>query len=510
MAEVLTSSQTGSLLGGSLESLLLCDDIQPGSSPSYEVCRAIFLYHPIGQKLAEAPITVAQSMPREVVVTEGPEEECKRAFLDQWAADEVDKTIKATATLARVYGIATLAMVEKDTDPAEPLNPKKLAKAELSFNVLDPLNTAGSLVLNQDPNALDFQKHRGVAVNGKRYHRSRTVTLMNEQPIYIAWSSSAFGFVGRSVYQRALFPLKSFIQTMRADDMVARKVGLIVAVLKMASNVIDRVMAIGASFKRRLLKIGQTDNVISVAEGEEVHSLDLTNLEGPLREARVHILENIAAADDMPAKMLNNETFAAGFGEGTEDAKRVSTYVETKRVWMQPLYTFMDMVVQRRAWNEEFYATIKRKFPEDYGDVTFEQAFYRWQNSFSATWPSLIREPESELVRVEETKFKTAIALAQVVMPECDPDNRATTVQWLADTVSACKKLFPVPLNLDYEALAAYVPPQPAGLDKEPEAAPPFSGRDSADDGRVEDVSHRIAAVESFVKRLPPRVLRGG
>ncbi len=507
MAELIESNQTGSSLGSSLESLLVCDDIVPGSMPSYEMCRAIFLTHPIGAKMAEAPITVAQSMPRDVVVSEGPEEECKRAFLDQWAADEVDKTIKAVATLARVYGIATLALVEKDVEPSEPLNPKKLAKAELSYNTLDPLNTAGSLVLNQDPNALDFQKHRDVSVNGRRYHRSRTVTLMNEQPIYIAWSSSAFGFVGRSVYQRALFPLKSFIQTMRADDMVARKVGLIVAVLKMASNVIDRVMAVGASFKRRLLKTGQTDNVISVAEGETVSSLDLTNLEGPLREARVHILENIAAADDMPAKMLNNETFAAGFGEGTEDAKRVSTYVETKRAWMQPLYTFMDMVTQRRAWNEEFYATVKRKFPEDYGDVTYEQAFYRWQNSFTATWPSLIREPESELVRVEETKFKTAIALSQVVMPECDPDNRAEVVKWLADTVSACKKLFPVPLVLDYEALAAYTPQQSEEL-KEPEAAPPFSGRDS-DDGRHEDTRHRITTVENFLKRLPPRVLRG-
>ncbi|MGA8492777.1 MAG: anti-CBASS Acb1 family protein, partial [Terriglobales bacterium] len=505
MAEELTIT-TGSTPGAALDQILCADDIQPGAGPSYELCKLIFTFHPLGAKMAEAPIAVAQSMPREIVVAEGPEEECKKAFNDQWALDKIDETIKYAATLARVYGIATLALLEKDGQADAPLDVKKLAKAVLSFNVLDPLNTAGSLVLNQDPNALDFQKHKDVSVNGRRYHRSRTVTLMNEQPIYIAWSSSAFGFVGRSVYQRALYPLKSFIQTMRADDMVARKVGLIVAVLKMASNVIDRVMAVGAAFKRRLLKVGQTDNVVSIAEGESVTSLDLTNLEGPLRESRVHILENIAAADDMPAKMLNNETFAAGFGEGTEDAKRVASYIETKRAWMRPLYDFMDMVVQRRAWNQEFYATVKRKFPEEYGDVSYEQAFYRWQNSFSAIWPSLIREPESELVRVEETKFKTAIALAQVVMPECDPDNRATVVNWLADTVSACKKLFPVPLVLDYEALAAYTPEQNQAL-KEPDAAPPFSGRDSAD-GKVEDVSHRIVEVENYLRRLPPRLLR--
>ena len=37
---------------------------------------------------------------------------------------------------------------------------------------------------------------------------------MNQSPIYIEFTNSAFGFVGRSVYQRRLVPDENF----RADD----------------------------------------------------------------------------------------------------------------------------------------------------------------------------------------------------------------------------------------------------------------------------------------------------
>ena len=64
------------------------------------------------------------------------------------------------------------------------------------FNCFDPLNTAGSLVLNQNPNEIDFQKVKGIIVNGRAYHRTRTVVIMNEDPIYISFTGSAFGVIG--------------------------------------------------------------------------------------------------------------------------------------------------------------------------------------------------------------------------------------------------------------------------------------------------------------------------
>lgn len=499
-----TVSVTGSSLGSPLQNLLLCEAIEPGSAPGYETCKVIYLYHPLGQKIAESPIRMAQSMPREIAVPDGPEEDAKKAFVEEWDRIGADNTICNVATQARVYGIASLAALEKGVPFDKPLDLKKIADQELAFNALDPLNTAGSLVLNQDPNALDFQKHRDISVNGIRYHRSRTVTLMNENPIYIAYTSSAFGYVGRSVYQRALFPLKTFVQTMIADDMVARKVGLIVAALKFMGSIVDSVMAAAASFKRRVLQLGSTDNVLSINEGEKIESLDLKNLEGPLQIARKDSLENIATATPMPAKLLNNETFAEGFGEGSEDAKHVAEYVDGIRAWMRPLYVFMDAIVQRRAWNERFFEAMQRKFPEQYGKMEYEEAFYRWVNCFQASWPSLLREPESELVKVDETKFKTIIAVGQIFLPEVDPENRAKTLQWIADNLNASKRMFSSPLVLDWEALASYTPPQPQTLE-EPKPEHPFSAADEATGNqatRMKEIERLMATDGGTILRL--------
>jgi len=494
----------GSALGSALQSILLCSDIVPGSDLSYEICKLLYLFHPLGQKMTQTPVKMAQFKPRKISVGDGPEEELVKQFEKQWKEDQVDHTICWTATVARIYGISSLALLQEDVDSSQPLDLDTLADKSISFNVFDPLNTAGSLVLNQNPNAMDFLKHGDIAVQGQRYHRSRTVVLLNEQPVYIAYMPAAFGFVGPSVYQRALYPMKTFIQTMLADDMVSRKVGLIIATLKMASSVVNAVMRAAAATKRAILKLGATDNVLSIAEGESISSLDLTNIDGPLEAARKHAVENTASACDMPASILKHESYAEGFGEGTEDAKAVAAYLDGIRTWMDRLYAFMDMVTQRRAWNKKFYKVIQEKYPESYGKKPYEQAFYEWSNSFTAEWPPLIQEPESEKVRVADTKLKACIALAQVLLPEMDPENKVAVIKFIEDTTNNMQEWFPVPLELDYDALKEYTPPEQQEQE-EPAAPPPFSARDSVaaflSSKDAGDLPHRVAKIEDWARR---------
>jgi hypothetical protein len=437
----------------------MCDEIEPGADPSYEICKILFLYHPIGQKLAETPIKMAMRLPRVIKIPGGPEDDLVKAFNDQYERDSCHQNIRALATLARVYGNASVALLEKGKDPRTPVKWDELSRADISYNVLDPLNTAGSLVLDQNPNSITFQKHVGISVAGTPYDRSRSVTLFNEQPIYIAYTSSAFGFSGRSVYQRALFPLKSFINTMRADDMVARKAGLIVATIKMVGSVIDAIMNTAAAFKRRMLKVAETDNVISINEGERVESLNLQNLEGPLSVARRNIIENIATAADMPAKILLQETFAEGFGEGTEDANYVADYLDQMRVWLEPAYRFFDHATMHRAWNREFHASLLAKYGKDIGE-DYEECFYRWKNSFEATWPTLRREPESVRVQLEETKLQAQLVVAQTLLPIADPDNMGKVLEWLQANLNSSSNLFTNDLDLDIDALVAHAEEQ--------------------------------------------------
>jgi hypothetical protein len=51
--------------------------------------------------------------------------------------------------------------------PASRTGIEKLHDAELSFSIFDPLNIAGSVVLNLNPNAFDFLKTGGIVVQGQ-------------------------------------------------------------------------------------------------------------------------------------------------------------------------------------------------------------------------------------------------------------------------------------------------------------------------------------------------------
>ena len=120
---------------------------------------------------------------------------------------------------------------------------------------------------------------------------------------------------------------------------------------------------------------------------------------------------------------------------------------------MEPVYRFLDRIVMHRAWTPEFFKTLKTRFPEKYGKIDYKEAFYTWTNSFQATWPSYLREPDSDQVRVDDTKMKAAISIFQILELSFDPENKARLVQWLADAVTNNKLLYSSPLNLDYKVL---------------------------------------------------------
>jgi hypothetical protein len=459
---------TGASIPSSLMQILMADDIVPGAMPSYEMAKTLYVAHPLGAKMAEAPIEEAQSQEREITIPGGPEDDLKQAFQREWMAigrTGADEVIKGHQTLKRVYGIASLGVGGKflngdELPTTDPLPYEKLHEMELYFNTWDPLNTAGSLTLNQDPNAPDYQKPQYIRVAGKDYHSSRAVIALNESPVYIEWTNSAFGFVGRSVYQRALFPLKTYIQTMLTDQAVAEKAALLVMKMQSPGSVIDQRARNWFGLKRQALKGAKTGNVISIGVTESIESVDLKNLRDAAEFSRNNCIKNISTAAKMPASMLYQETLTEGFGEGSEDAKIIARYIDRMRIEMQPDYRFMDEIVMRRAWSPEFYKIIQRKYAE-YQRVPYETAFYEWKNAFTATWPNLLVEPESELIKVDDTVMKSAIALYEVVSPQLDPPNKARATIWLAEVANERKKLFSTPLELDEDALASYVPPEP-------------------------------------------------
>ncbi|HBV9606241.1 TPA: DUF1073 domain-containing protein [Klebsiella pneumoniae] len=448
-----------------LITLLDSDDIQPGMSAGYQTCKTIYLFHPLGGKMVDRPIKMAMNESRTVHISQayGIEQRLREAFEREWKALGADKHIANAARISRIYGVSAIAMLVDNQESSSAVDYRTLYKHNVTFNILDPLNTAGSIVLNQDPNAQDFQKVDGIRVAGKPYHKSRCVVQQNEDPIYLAYNSAAFGFTGRSVYQRALFPLKSFIQTMRTDDMVSVKGGLLVTKIQGPSSVVNNMMQKLSGIKRMMLKRGKTGEVLQIGANDSIESIDLSNLEKPLDSSRNHILENIAAAADMPAIILNSETFAQGFGEGTEDARSVAVYIDNIREWLEPLYDYFIRICQYRAWSIEFFNSLRADFPELKN--TYSLYFSSWINNFEYRWPSSLKEPESEKVKVDEIRFKAIVSMLEVLLPQVntDDENRSLLIEWAQTNANANESLFPQRLDLDIDSLKVNRPQQPQG-----------------------------------------------
>ena len=466
---------TGSAIPSALMDLLMVDGIVPGSAPSYELCKKIYTEHPLGAKMAEAPIDMAQSQRRELEIPGAPQDELIEAFEREWKATGsagADSLIKNVAVLSRVYGLASVAVLCDEIEPNKPIPMEKVHELDLSYNILDPLNTSGSLILEQDPNKPDFLKPHSITVNGKPYHSSRAAILLTGQPVYIEWSNSAFGFVGRSVFQRTLYPLKGFIQSMVTDNSITEKAGLLVAKLQAPGSIADQRTRSFFGFKREAIKGAKTGNVVSIGIQEDIQSLDLKNLRDAAEFARNNILKNIATGCPMPASLINQDTLAEGFGEGSEDAKQIARYIDGYRMEIDPIYRWFDQIVMRRAWSPDFYKSIQRKYSK-YRKVDYETAFYDWKNSFKAVWPNLLAEPDSEKIKVDDIVVKGAVACFEVLSPILDPQNRAVAAEWLADVMNERDLMFSSPLLLDVEALAAYEPPAPAlPTEKEPTNTP--------------------------------------
>jgi hypothetical protein len=517
VAEASITGSTGLLsdtpLGTPLMQILMADNIELGSSASYELCKLIYSYHPLGAKLVDVPVELAQSQGRTINIPGSPEDRVRKAFTDEWQRLDCDRIIANVVRLARIYGIASLAVMIPGEDPTKPLDYATLANKKMTFNVFDPLNTAGSLVLNQNPNDPAFLKPITIRVQGQPYHFTRTSIYQNEDPIYLDYTTSAWGYVGRSVYQRALYPLKSFLQSMITDDLVTKKAGVIIAKLKAPGSIINNVMQQIAGIKRSMLKEAIVGNVMNISTEESIESLNLQNVDNSSKTARKNILENIAAAAGMPAKLVNSETLAVAFAEGEEDAKAIARFIDKLRVSMQPLYTYFTRIVQYRAWNIEFYTAVQNDFPDDFGKKTYNQAFTEWTNHFIAIWPSLLTEPDSEKIKVANVKLRSIVSMLELLLPISDPDNKENIFEWATDNFNDLKTLFPSPLVLDYAKIAKFKPdpeqmmgakkPASGGLSRS--ASGSTAGAGLRNDALNDAVIDYLEEVESRKKRYAPQ-----
>jgi hypothetical protein len=466
MADITTN---GTALSSQLTQLLDADSIEPGTPAGYELCKVIFEYHPLASKIIEKPIVLALSKPRIINVDTQPKEMLIKAFKEEWDRLDATNIIRDVTFLKRVYGVSAVVYGAEGIPTDKPIDPWELPNLNIYFNKLDPLNLAGSVVTNQNPNAPDFQQPKSyITAAGQPYHPSRSCIVFNNTPIYLAFQSSGFGYTGRSVFQRALYPLKSFVQSMVTDDMVTTKAGFLIIKQKQAGSIVNQMMQKAAGLKRSMVKQGVTGNVLSIDTDEDIESIDLNNTDTAMTTARDNIVANIAAATDTPAILLKDEAFTNAFAEGTEDSKAIAQFITGIRNDMRSLFEFFDKIVMHRAWNRHFYEAVKTEYADLYGNMTYEEAFYKWKEAFRPSWENLIEETPSELVKIDDVKLKGITEIMRTVLPVIDGENRARVIEWAQNNVNEMPDMFKSTLQLDIEAIAEYEPPEPLKAPTEP------------------------------------------
>lgn len=430
--------------GSPLYDIMMAQSIVPGEQPSYMVAKEIYVSHPLGKKIIDSPIARAMNKRREIVVLEQPDSVAQR-FNEVWDELQADYYVADCYRLSRIYGISSLAVVPEDGDSKRPLLPEELWKGNIKFNSLDPLNTAGSLVGILDPNRPDFLKYSSISVQGKPYAASRAHIQLYENPVYLSFTNSSFGYVGRSAFSRCLYPIQSYLQSMVADNLVMVKSGVLVAKIAQPGSIIDRVQTAAQNIRLNILKGARTGNTVSIKPDEAIESLDLHYLD--YQKQRQNILETIALSLDMPAQFLTSDSLSQGFGEGEEDAKLISSYIDRVRLDMKNLYDFMDNIVMHVAWSPEYYESLKtrhKNLPK-----TYDEFFISCKRSFKAIWPESLEPTKKERVEFQRISYESILQVFNALERVCEGDNKGQLVEWVVSNLNEMETLFPNKLEID-------------------------------------------------------------
>ena len=167
-----TEAGTSTSIGGPSIDLLSAEAIIPGSPAETAPARPSWHTTRLAPKTGGKPHRLGAEPGACITVSNGPESRLVPAFKKEWketggAANVTGGPVGADAiilnlyrTVLCAYGIASLIVGDRknQTHRKRRFDLAKVHETDPYYNVLDPLNTAGSLVLDQDPNSPNFQK----------------------------------------------------------------------------------------------------------------------------------------------------------------------------------------------------------------------------------------------------------------------------------------------------------------------------------------------------------------
>lgn len=363
----------------------------------YRECQNIFLYFPLGKRLASALVNFAMSAPRKISFNDMPPAFVDR-FLEIAQEYDIENIIRRACIQTRIFGLSGLYASHSDIKPHEPLSWQNIQKGIFAFNIADPLNLAG-LEISQNPLSPAFQRVNKAFINGVRVHNNRICVLFNDTPLYLQWIDSNLNWGSASIYQNMAGIIKSWNRCVIALERMATKAGSVVykgrdgSVLSgLAQNVAKKSL--------ELIRNMQNDGAAMIDKDASIEFFSLTGVE--VVDSIVSQMNNLIlmALSDTPSALLLDKNLAQGFGDGSEDMKTLLMCVNNFREHsLRPFYNFVDKYLLALAFNDSYLAEAMRDYKDDLPYASLSALREGIVKSFSWEFGNLY--PDTEATRLD-------------------------------------------------------------------------------------------------------------
>lgn len=381
---------------------------------TYEECRDIYRYWPLGKRVASALPDFAMSVSREFFVKDAPEE--VNAKLQETANDmEIDQIVKKAALYARIYGLSSLfATQEGNKDASSPITYKDVQENDIVFNILDPLSMGGSIQIDNDPLSPTFSKPIDIKIRGKSVHTQRIEILYNDIPLYYKFNPSSFSFSGPSIYQNMTLLIRSWNRGIIALQRLATKAAAMVKTTKESTNVTGFSQTAAAK-NLELIRSMENDGIASLRSGDTIEFFNLTGVQEVDTIIQQLNTGLMMALSDTPSGILLDKNLSVGLNDGTEDMKAILMAVDNFRLRMlKPLYLFVDKFLCYKAFDSDFIQEMIKEYPDLYRGKKENEVLTTWCQNYSFEWGELYPQSDGEKAETEGKRLDNLLKLKEM------------------------------------------------------------------------------------------------
>lgn len=348
---------------------------------SYEECREIYRFWPLGKRVVSALPNFAMSAGREFSIKDAPPEVAEEI---KKTAEQMDLegTVNKASVYARIYGLSFIFVSTPEDTPDKPLTYKDIQQG-FNFNVLDPLAMGGNIAIDINPLSYNFNKPLGYTIKGHKVNSKRIFACYNDIPLYYQWNKSSFSWSGPSIYQNMTLLIRSWNRAIIAIQRISTKAASII--VKSKDIVYQTGVNIQAINKNlRLIRDMENDGIADIKVGEDVeffHLTGITEIDTIIEKIQSGLMMSL---NDTPSSILLDRNIAQSMSDGDNDMKAIIIAVDRfRKGTLTPIYEFVDKFLLYKTFTPQFIKQMKQKYPDLYANMGENEILAHWMENYT-------------------------------------------------------------------------------------------------------------------------------